>query len=157
VAANPPFLGAGAAAGADAFVVLGPDIGFAAELWTGRGLLVLTVAAARAVPLYSVAAVDAGLVVLVSGALDGWTAREIAGFESVLEVFGLAPVSPSSAFLFKVGALGVAVGFAVFATIVGLGFGAGEADAGDLEAGAGVLADDPSLPTDASSAANDMV
>jgi len=78
----------------------------------------------------------------------------MAGFDSVLTVFGLAPVSPSSAFLFKLGALGVVAGFAVFATIVGLDFGAGDADAGDLEAGAGVLADDPSLPTDASSAAN---
>jgi hypothetical protein len=42
----------------------------------------------------------------------------------------------------------------VFATIVGLDFGAVEAVAGDLEAGAGVFADGPSLPTDASSAAN---
>ena len=80
--------------------------------------------------------------------------RDIAGFESVRNVFGLAPTSPSSAFLFSVGALGAAAGLAVFATIVGLGFGAVEAVAGDLETGAGVFADDPSLPTDASSAAN---
>lgn len=80
--------------------------------------------------------------------------REIAGLDSVRNVFGLAPTSPSSAFLFSVGALGAAAGLAVFATIVGLGFGAVEAVAGDLETGAGVFADDPSLPTDASSAAN---
>ena len=42
----------------------------------------------------------------------------------------------------------------VFATTVGLGLGAGDPDAGDLETGAGVFAEDPSLPTDASSAAN---
>jgi hypothetical protein len=114
----------------------------------------LTVVAVRAVPLYPVAVAGAGLAVLVVGVFVGWVVREMAGFDSVRKVFGLAPVSPSSAFLFNVGALGAAVGLVVFATIVGLGFGAVEAFAGDLETGAGVFADGPSLPTDASSAAN---
>ena len=114
----------------------------------------LTVVAVRAVPLYPVAIAGAGLAVLVVGVFVGWVVREMAGFDSVRKVFGLAPASPSSAFLFNVGALGAAVGLVVFATIVGLGLGAVEAFAGDLLAGAGVFADGPSLPTDASSAAN---
>ena len=41
-----------------------------------------------------------------------------------------------------------------FAATAGFGFGAGDEDAGGLEAGAGVFCAGPSLPTDASSAAN---
>jgi hypothetical protein len=140
--------------GVDVLAVLGPGAGFAAAFGTGRGLMGLTVVAVRAVPLYSAAVAGAGLAVLVVGVRVGWAVREMAGFDSVRNVFGLAPASPSSAFLFNVGALGAAVGLAVFATIVGLGFGADEAFAGDLETGAGVFVDGPSLPTDASSAAN---
>jgi len=154
VAANPPFLGAGAATGVDGLLVLGPVAGFAAVFRTGRGLMGLAAIAVRAVPLYSVAVAGAGLAVLVVSVPVGCTVREIAGFDSVLNVFGLAPASPSSAFLFNVGALDAPGCFAAFATIVGLGFGTVEAFAGDLDTGTGVFAADPSLPTDASSAAN---
>jgi hypothetical protein len=92
------------------------------------------------------------VVVVVVGALAGRVLREIAGFESVLKGFGLVPASLSSAFLLSVGELVGGGGFVAFATIVGLGLGAAVADAGDLATGA--VADWPSLPTDASNAAN---
>lgn len=66
-------------------------------------------------------------------------------------VFGLVPASPSSAFLFNVPP-GDATAFPAFATIVGFGFCVAAAGAGDFATGA--VADWPSLPTEASNAAN---
>jgi hypothetical protein len=157
VAANPPFFGAAVLADAGVGVLLEPAAGFAGAFMVGRGLIgivvvVVVVTAPRAVPLYPVAAAGAFFVMLDAGAFAGSAVRDIAGFESVLMVFGLAPASPSSAFLFSVGAPDEAYGLAVFATIVGLGFVAFVAEAGDFAAGA--VADWPSLPTDASNAAN---
>jgi hypothetical protein len=51
--------------------MLGPGAGFAAVLRTGRGLMGLTAAAVRAVPLYSVAVAGVGLAVFVIGVLVG--------------------------------------------------------------------------------------
>jgi hypothetical protein len=110
------------------------------------------VATARAVPLYPAVAAGTVLVVVGPDAFAGREVRDIVGFESVLSVFGRAPASPSSAFLFSVVAVCEAVGLVAFATIVGLGFDADVAGAGDFATGA--VADFPSLPTDASSAAN---
>jgi hypothetical protein len=156
VAANPPFLGAAVLADAGVGALLEPAAGFAGAIWVGRGLIgivvVVVVVTPRAVPLYPVVAAGVVFVMLDAGAFAGRVVRDIAGFESVLMVFGLAPASPSSAFLFRVGAPDEAAGLAVFATIVGLGFGAFVAEAGDFAAGA--VADWPSLPTDASNAAN---
>lgn len=109
-------------------------------------------AAARAVPLYPAVAAGAVFVVLGPGAFAGRVAREIVGFESVLRFFGRAPASLSSAFLFSVGELVDESGFVAFATMVGLGLGAAVAEAGDFAAG--TVADWPSLPTEASNAAN---
>jgi hypothetical protein len=148
-------LGAGAAADADvvAAVLLVPAAGFAGAFCAGRDLMVFAVvAAARAVPLYPAVAVGAGFVVFDVGALAGRVLREMVGFDSVLIVFDLAPASLSSAFLLSVGELFDKSGFVAFATIVGLGFGAAVVDAGDFAAG--TVADWPSLPTDASNAAN---
>jgi len=154
VAANPPFLGAGAAADAVAAGLLEPVVGFTGAFCAGRGLIgfVVVAAAARAVPLYPAVAAGAVFVVVDVGAFDGRVLREVAGVESVLIVFGLAPASLSSAFLLSVGKLFDESGFAAFATIVGLGLGAAVAEAGDFAAG--TVADWPSLPTDASNAAN---
>jgi hypothetical protein len=69
------------------------------------------------------------------GALAGRVFREIAGFDSVRIVFDLAPASLSSAFLLSVGELFDESGFVAFATMVGLGFGAAVADAGDFATG----------------------
>ena len=71
VAANPPFLGAGAAEGVDGLLMLGPGAGFAAVFRTGRGLIGFTAVAVRAVPLYSVAVAGVGLAAFVIGALVG--------------------------------------------------------------------------------------
>jgi len=155
VAANPPFLAAGAAADADVIAagLLEPAVGFAGAFCTGRGLVgFVVVVAARAVPLYPAVGAGAGLVVFDIGAFAGRVLREMMGFESVRMVFDLAPASLSSAFLLSVGELFDVSGFVAFATIVGLGFGAAVADAGDFAVGA--VADWPSLPTDASKAAN---
>lgn len=112
----------------------------------------VVVATARDVPLYALVAAGAVLVLFDPGAFGCRVKRDVAGFESVLKVFGRAPESPSSAFLFSVEAPGGGPAFAAFATMVGLGFGAAVAEAGDFAAG--VFADWPSLPTDASNAAN---
>lgn len=155
VAANPPFLGAGAAADADVVAVglLEPAVGFAGAFCVGRGFTgFVVVAAARAVPLYPAVAAGAGFVVFDVDAFAGKELREIAGFESVLMVFGRAPASLSSAFLLSVGELFDESGFVAFATIVGLDLGAAVAGAGDFATG--TVADWPSLPTDASNAAN---
>jgi hypothetical protein len=156
VAANPPCLGAAVFADAGVGVLLEPAAGFGSAFWVGRGLIgivvVVVVVTPRAVPLYPVVAAGVVFVIIDPGVFAGKVARDIAGFESVLMVFGLAPASPSSAFLLSVGAPDEAVGLAVFATMVGLGFGGIVAFAGDFAAGA--VADWPSLPTDASNAAN---
>jgi hypothetical protein len=156
VAANPPCLGAAVFADAGVGVLLEPAAGFGSAFWVGRGLIgivvVVVVVTPRAVPLYPVVAAGVVFVMLDPGVFAGKVARDIAGFESVLMFFGLAPASPSSAFLLSVGAPDEAVGLAVFATMVGLGFGGFVAFAGDFAAGA--VADWPSLPTDASNAAN---
>ena len=155
VAANPPFLAAGAAADADVVAAELPDptVGFAGAFCASRGLMgLVVVAAARAVPLYPAVAAGAGFVVFDVGAFAGRVLRGIAGFASVLMVFGRAPASLSSAFLLSVGELFDESGFVAFATIVGLGFGAAVAGAGDFATG--TVADWPSLPTDASNAAN---
>lgn len=155
VAANPPFLAAGAAADADAVAtgLLAPAVGFASAFCAGRDLMgFVVVAAARAVPLYPAGAAGAGLGVFDVSAFAGRVLREIAGFESVLMVFGRAPASLSSAFLLSVGELFDERGFVAFATIVGLGLGAAVAGAGDFATG--TVTDWPSFPTDASNAAN---
>ena len=148
-------MAAGAAADADVVAagLLEPAAGFAGAFCAGRDLMgFVVVAAARAVPLYPAVAAGAGFVVFDVGAFAGRVLREIAGFESVLMVFGRAPASLSSAFLLSVGELFEESGFVAFATIVGLGFGAAVAGAGDFATG--TVADWPSLPTDASNAAN---
>lgn len=152
VAANPPFFGAGAVddAGVVAVGVLDPAAGLAGAFVASRGFVGFVDVAARAVPLYSVVAAGAVLVVLFPAVFIGWAARGAAEFVSVLSVFGLVPASPSSAFLFSVP--GDATVFEAFATIVGFGFWAADAGAGDFAAGA--VAGWPSLPTDASNAAN---
>lgn len=152
VAANPPFFGAGAVEDADVVAgeLLDPIAGLAGAFVASRGLIGFAAVAARAVPLYSVVAAGAVLMVLIPGAFEGWAARGAAEFESVLRVFGLVPASPSSAFLFSVP--GDATVFVAFATIVGFGFCAAFAGAGDFDTG--VVADWPSLPTEASNAAN---
>ena len=155
VAANPPFLGAGAAADADVVAdgLLEPAVGLAGTFCGGRDLMgFVAVAAARAVPLYPAVTAGAVFAAVDVGTFAGRVLREMAGFESVLMVFGLAPASLSSAFLLSVGELVDESGFVAFATIVGLGLGAAVADAGDFAVGA--VAAWPSLPTDASNAAN---
>lgn len=112
----------------------------------------VVVAAARAVPLYPAVTAGAGFEVFDVGTFAGRVLREMMGFESVRMVFDLAPASLSSAFLLSVGELFDESGFVAVATIVGLGRGAAVADAGDFATGA--VADWPSLPTDASNAAN---
>lgn len=76
----------------------------------------------------------------------------------VFATLGLAPGSPSSAFLFRVGTPDDATGFVAFDGTAGFGFGfgfgAGDEDTGGFEAGEDVFGTGPSLPTDASSAAN---
>lgn len=148
-------MGAGAAADADVVVaeLLEPAAGFAGAFCAGRDLMgFAVVGAARAVPLYPAVAAGAGFVVFAVGALAGRVLREMAGFESVRIVFDRAPASLSSAFLLSVGELFDESGFVAFATIVGLGFGAAVAGAGDFATG--TVAGWPSLPTDASNAAN---
>lgn len=148
-------MGAGAAADADAVAdgLLELAVGFAGAFCAGRDLMgFAVVAAARAVPLYPAVAAGAGFEVFDVGAFAGRVLREMMGFESVLMVFGLAPASLSSAFLLSVGELFDESGFVAFATIVGLGRGAVVADAEIFATGA--VADWPSLPTDASNAAN---
>lgn len=148
-------MGAGAAADADAVAdgLLELAVGFAGAFCAGRDLMgFAVVAAARAVPLYPAVAAGAGFEVFDVGAFAGRVLREMMGFESVLMVFGLAPASLSSAFLLSVGELFDESGFVAFATIVGLGRGAVVADAEVFATGA--VADWPSLPTDASNAAN---
>ena len=155
VAANPPFLGAGAAADADAVAagLLEPAVGFAGAFCAGRGLMgFVVVAAARAVPLYPAVTAGAGFEVFDVGTFAGRVLREMMVFESVRMVFDLAPASLSSAFLLSVGELFDESGFVAFATIVGLDLGAAVAGAEDFATG--TVADWPSLPTDASNAAN---
>jgi hypothetical protein len=134
--------------------LLEPAVGFTGAFCAGRALMGFAVVAAapRAVPLYPAVAAGAVFVVVDVGALAGSVFRETAGFESVLRVFGLVPASVSSAFLLSVGELFDESGFVAFATIVGLGLGAAVPEAGGLATGA--VADWPSLPTDASNAAN---
>lgn len=153
VAANPPpALGAGADAGVVAGTLLDPAPVFAGPVWIGRGLVGFAAAAGRAVPLYPAVAAGVGFVVFVASGFGGGAVRDIAGFDCVLMTLGRAPESPSSAFLFSVAAPVDATGLLAFATIVGFGFDAGVAVAGDF--GAGAFVDCPSLPTDASNAAN---
>lgn len=73
VAANPPFFGAGAVedAGVVAGEVLDPIAGLTGAFVAMRGLIGFVAVAARAVPLYSVLAAGAALVVLVPGAFEG--------------------------------------------------------------------------------------
>lgn len=133
--------------------MLEPAVGFEGAFCAGRDLMgFAVVAAARAVPLYPAVAASAGFEVFDVGAFAGRVLREMMEFESVLMVLGLAPASLSSAFLLSVGELFDESGFVAFATIVGLGRGAAVAFAGDFATGA--VADWPSLPTDASNAAN---
>lgn len=156
MAANPPFLACGAVGGALAVAagfgaLVEPTAGLTFTLETTFGFTVFADVGPRAVPLYADGAAWPGFV----GAFVGCPVRGAAIFESVLTVFGFAPGSLSSAFLFSVGAPGVAADFAALTAVVGFGFGTGEEDAGGLEAGdCCVFATGPSLPTDASSAAN---
>ena len=134
--------------------MLEPAVGFIGAFCAGRALMGFAAVAAppRAVPLYPAVAAGTVFAVVGMGAFAGRVFREMAGFESVLRVFGLVPASVSSAFLLSVGELLEESCFVAFATIVGLGLGAAVPEAGDLATGA--VADWPSLPTDASNAAN---